>query len=233
MGSPIDLATSEEVAAWLSSNQASASPTLVSDPNLASCITAWSALFLRLTGRGDQNTDTPEESPFVQQVNYTETYDGNGSPQLFLRNWPINSVASLVIYNQTIPVSTGYGTFGYVIAGDGKRIVLQGGYGPVAAVSFYQLARLTQGGCGGPTFGSGSPFDLQNVFVTYNAGFSVVPPEVNLTAIQVCARNYKRRNWIDQRSQAMAQGAGTITYRDWDLTREDWRTIREFQARAA
>lgn len=46
------------------------------------------------------------------------------------------------------------------------------------------------------------------------------PPDVVLAATQMVAVNYKRKSWIDQKSQAMAHGAGTVSYRDWELPPE-------------
>lgn len=46
------------------------------------------------------------------------------------------------------------------------------------------------------------------------------PPDVEVAARQMVAVNYKRRSWIDQTSQAMANGAGTTSYRSWELPPE-------------
>lgn len=51
------------------------------------------------------------------------------------------------------------------------------------------------------------------------------PPDVALAAVQQVAVNYKRKKWIDQRSQSMAHGAGTISFRDWELPPEVVRVL--------
>jgi hypothetical protein len=65
----------------------------------------------------------------------------------------------------------------------------------------------------------------QYVFAAADAGKQVqisytatgVPYDVEMAMRQMVAVNYKRRSWIDQRMQSMAQGAGSISYRDWEL----------------
>jgi hypothetical protein len=54
--------------------------------------------------------------------------------------------------------------------------------------------------------------------VSYN--MPGTPPDVQLAVTQMVAINYKRKSWIDQKSQAMSHGAGTVTYRDWELPKE-------------
>lgn len=44
------------------------------------------------------------------------------------------------------------------------------------------------------------------------------PWDVEERARMMVALNYKRRQWIDQSSQAMANGAGTTSFRDWELS---------------
>lgn len=46
------------------------------------------------------------------------------------------------------------------------------------------------------------------------------PADIRLAATQMAAVNYKRRQWIDQTSQAIANNAGTVTYRSWELPPE-------------
>lgn len=56
------------------------------------------------------------------------------------------------------------------------------------------------------------------VLISYNEVGT--PPDVVLAATQMVAVNYRRKSWIDQKSQAMAHGAGTVSYRDWELPPE-------------
>ena len=53
-----------------------------------------------------------------------------------------------------------------------------------------------------------------NINVQYQAGYTATPPDVELACCQMVAVNYRRRNWVDLKSAAMAQSAGTLSYRD-------------------
>lgn len=88
-------------------------------------------------------------------------------------------------------------------------------------------------------FGTGNPYTLVNVapstgqyfllgagqylFSSSDAGKDVLisysaagtPPDVEFAARQMVTLNYKRKNWIDEASRAMAGGAGTVSYRGW------------------
>jgi hypothetical protein len=179
---------------------------ITSDDDLISgCITAASAYWLRRTGRGPASDEIPDLSPLVEPVTYDETYDGSGSARQFLRNNPIVSVTTLEVNGRTLPASTKFTERGYVIDGNGKSLVLRG-----------------------ELFSEG----MQNVHVVYKAGFNGVPADIRLAATQMVAVNYKRRQWIDQKSQAMAAGAGTVTYRDWELPPEVERVIQNYSRTA-
>ncbi len=70
----------------------------------------------------------------------------------------------------------------------------------------------------------------KSIVIAYNAPGT--PYDVGIAATQMVAVNVKRRGWIDQSSQAMAQGAGTISFRDWELPKEVQRVI-DFYSRTA
>jgi len=211
--SPIDLTTVAAVKSWLSSNGTASSNTS-DDANVQLCITAASAYWLWKLGLQDGDVTEDTESPLVTPVTYSDTYDGNGKTAMFLRRRPIQSVTSLQINTQVIPACpvgpAGINVAGYVITDDKKQIVLRNGS--------YNFATLPQpyGFFGCWTFAKGT----QNIFVTYSAGFTVTPPDIELACIQMVAQNYQRKKWIDQKSQAMANGMGTVTYRDWELPPE-------------
>jgi hypothetical protein len=175
------------------------------DDLISGCITAASAYWLWRTARGSATDEIPDASPLVEPVTYDEVYDGSGSARQFLRNNPIVSVLTLEVNGRLVPASTGFGQGGYTIDGNGKSLVLRG-----------------------EIFKEG----IQNVHVVYQAGFRGVPADIRLAATQMVAVNYKRRQWIDQKSQAMAAGAGTVTYRDWELPPEVERVISNYSRTA-
>src|SRR5690348_11499821 len=109
--SPLDLATLQACKDWIGILNSA------SDSKIQRCLTAWSINFLRMTGRGPRNNQIPATSPFNQPTTYSEIYDGNGNNELFLRNYPINSVSSLTIFGSAIPAQSqpGSGATGYAI----------------------------------------------------------------------------------------------------------------------
>lgn len=70
----------------------------------------------------------------------------------------------------------------------------------------------------------------QQVLLSYAAAGT--PEDVRLAATQMVAVNYKRRQWIDQASQAMANGAGTVSYRNWELPPEVLSVMNAYTRRA-
>jgi hypothetical protein len=70
----------------------------------------------------------------------------------------------------------------------------------------------------------------KQVQISYTA--SGVPFDIELAVRKMVAVNYKRRQWIDQRSQSMAAGAGTISYQSWEIPPEVQSVIDHYRRRA-
>lgn len=201
------------------------------DQAIQDCITAFSAYVLRFTGRGPADGSIPAQSPFVAPVSYDEFYDGSGTLRQNIRNWPIQSVASVSVNGASIPQSTSINVWGFVIDSDASFISIRGGYSPTVAT--FQNYRY-QGGRGGFGFqGPGFTPGIQNVEIVYTAGFNGTPEDLELAARKIVALNYKRTGWIGQKSQAMAQGAGTVTYGTWEMDDQDRATLRYYKRRVA
>lgn len=169
--SNIDLTTVEKIRSWMPAPSGKPSPDLLAQQNsiLQDAITAASLDFLRRTGRGPQNMGVPDQSPFCEAVEYSETYNGSGTDTQFLRNWPILSVSSLVVNGAAILPSPGFPQPGYTIGGSGKFLTLSGG------AQGMPYAR----NCNGWKFPNGT----QNVAVTYTAGFPAQPVTNELQTI--------------------------------------------------
>lgn len=195
------------------------------DQVIQDAITAFSLYVLHLTGRGNADGSVPTASPFNSVVSYDEFYDGNGNDSLILNNWPIASVALVTDSGVTISASGSTTSPGYVIDQSKKFLVLRGG-----GTSGYGWGRGYRGSlyaCRGWTLGT------QNIEVQYTAGFAATPFDLEMTARKVVSLNYKRRQRIDQKSQAMAQGAGTVSFYDWEMDGSDKRTIDFYSSRVA
>lgn len=166
--SPIDLTTVANVRQWMPGVQAP--DNLNTDAVLQSAITAASLDILRRTGRGARNWQVASQSPYNQQVEYTETYDGTGTSRLFLRNAPVNSVSRLTIFGNAVAASTSQAQAGYVIDGTGRSISLISPYSGSGNYSGYY------GNGRWPAFALGTlpvfPVGVQNVTVTYMGGYT-------------------------------------------------------------
>ena len=226
---PIDLTTLNAVKTWVGISLTST----VDDGTIQDVITSFSAYVLRITGRGNPNGTIPANSPFVYPVAYDDFYDGSGTMRQPVRNWPVVSVASVTVDGQVLPQSTSINVWGWVVDGDGQNISLRGGFNPTVATFQnyrYQGGRYGYGaGVQGPGFCAG----IQNVEIQYTAGFFGVPYDLEMAARKTVSLNYKRRGWIGQRSQAMAAGAGTVSYDTWEMDPQSERDVKYYMRRVA
>lgn len=176
----IDLTTLEAVKAWGEIKGTS------EDSVIQAAITGFSKHIHLRTGR----------DALKSIEDFTEVYDGNGSPRMLLRNYPIVSVTSVLVDGSPAAIAPGYGVAGVTIIEEKKGI----GFG------FGSSGRFTQG--------------IANIQVIYQAGYDGVPVDLELAVREAVATNYKRRAWADLKSKSIAvQGTtGTTTYRDWKLT---------------
>ena len=214
----IDLTTLAAIKSW-AQVQTSGDDTTIQD-----AITAFSLYVLHLTGRGPADGTVPTTSPFSTPVSYDEFYDGNGNDTLPLRNWPITTVTSVNDSGVIIPASSGVSNPGYVVDQSKKFLVLRYGGLPYPYSRSYRGAAYS---CRGWTLGT------QNIEVQYTAGFSALPFDLEMMARKVVALNYRRRQNIGQKSQAMAQGAGTVSFGEWEMGPDDMRVIEYYKRRVA
>ena len=212
----IDLTTVANVKSWAQVQ------TSGDDQTIQDAITAFSLFALHVTGRGNADGSVPAASPFNSVVSYDEFYDGNGNNELPLRNWPIASVTSVTDTGVAVQSSSSTTSPGFVIDQSKKFLVLRGG------------TNAYRGFRGGWSNGKcGWSLGTQNIEVAYTAGFAATPFDLEMLARKVVALNYKRRSWIGQKSQAMAQGAGTLSFNDWEMDAEDKRVLMFYQVRTA
>ncbi len=109
---------------------------------------------------------------------YTETRNGNNRPRMMLNNSPITAVTSLSIDAVTIPASTGPTVPGYTF--DEHSIYLRSG----GAYNVFSR-------------------DVQNVQVSYSAGFSTVPSDVEQACIELIAFKLAKRSRLDKKSETL------------------------------
>jgi uncharacterized phiE125 gp8 family phage protein len=157
------LAALDDLKAWLSIDATNTA----SDQVLSRLLAAASAFVESWTDR-----------TFTQQP-YTETYDGNGKSELSLRQFPVASVASVLIDDRYIPaygagVPSGWFT-------DRDTVCLRG----------YSFAR-----------------GKANVQIAYVAGFYVIPDDIQQGVIELAAYRWRERTRIGM-SSVTAEGQTT------------------------
>lgn len=156
------------------------------------------------TGGGSVGIDDPlltrlitSSSAYIQSwlnrtiatATYTETLNGSGGYAMLMQNYPISAVHSVAINGVTIPVrpalnqTTGtYAGFGYVF--DADKIMVSG-------------TKFCQG--------------MQNVSVSYDAGYATTPPDIEQACIDLIGDWFRYRSRIGMLSQAIETQTTTFT----------------------
>jgi hypothetical protein len=111
-----------------------------------------------------------------------ESYDGNDSDRLLPRSFPVITVSSVTVDGNPIPQASAPWLPGF--AWDGRRILLRG-------------FLFTRG--------------VQNVQVSYTAGYLTVPLDLKQAAIESFALAYRQRTHIGERSNSMS-GQVTLAF---------------------
>lgn len=106
---------------------------------------------------------------------YTETLDGNGGFALVFKNYPVTAVTSLTIDTLVIPLAANSTQSGFMWNAD--KIVLNG----------YRFTRA-----------------MQNVVVSYAAGYATVPADLEEAVIELIGFAYKSRDRIGLASKGLA-----------------------------
>lgn len=204
--SSIDLVLLSDVKAWLKIPQNNTND----DGLLQLVITGFSRYVLNRTGRDSFGVAT-----------YTEICNGNGAQQLFLRNFPIISVTSIIIGSYTIPQSTGLTVPGWFIDMHKKSIVMRSlGYG------FQMIPYSISPQC----FYVGRG----NIQVIYQAGHTSLPADLYEACMETIAVIYARKDWKDMLSRALSVqgGSGTTAFRREFLAPGVDEIIYHYQRRA-
>lgn len=120
-------------------------------------------------------------------TSYTETRNGQGGCRLFLANGPVTAVASVSVDGVAIPPAPDALSSGYLV--DANTVYLRG----------YCFTR-----------------GVQNVMVTYTAGFAAVPGDVAQACIESVAAHFAKRDRIDKASETLGTQQ-TISYSQADM----------------
>jgi hypothetical protein len=128
-----------------------------------------------------------------------ETYDGNDSDRLLPHYFPIISVTSVSIDGVNVTQSAAPTLSGYVW--DSRRILLRGF-----------------------TFCRG----VQNVQISYTAGYSAVPLDLKQAAIEAFALVYRQRTHIGEKSSSMG-GQVTLAFDVSDIPERSLAVFNQYR----
>jgi hypothetical protein len=132
----------------------------------------------------------------------TENYDGNNSDRLLPHTFPIIAVSAVTIDGVPIPAATSSTTAGFL--NDARRILLRG---------FHF--------CHG----------VQNVTVSYTAGYANVPLDLKLAAIETFALAYRQRTHIGEKTNAMG-GQVTLSFDMSDIPPRSMNVFQQYKRMA-
>lgn len=126
----------------------------------------------------------------IAPSDWQEVRDGTGGQRLAFANFPVTAVLSLSIDGLQIPPAPPDGGFGAGYVFTPTELALRG----------YVFTRR-----------------VQNVIVTYTAGYAATPPDVAQACIELVCQRYRERAHIGEMSRALG-GAEVVSYSQQDMT---------------
>lgn len=133
-------------------------------------------------------------------ADYSEVRDGTGGETLQFACFPVSNVIMLTIDSQVVP-----------------RALSSRGAG-------YNFTSTQLSVCG-YRFNRG----IQNVTITYTAGYATTPPDIAQACIELVALRYRERTRIGEVSKSLG-GAETVTYSQKDLSDAIKTLLQQYRA---
>lgn len=127
---------------------------------------------------------------FTLQTYTNEAYDGTGGSIMLLNQMPVVSVASVIVDGVTISPASGISNAGFKYDKNAVYLV----------------------GC----FGGGFTNGLQNVYITYTAGYNPIPMDLQYAVIELIAKKYRDKQKPGVGSRHIA--GESIVYTGGDMT---------------
>ena len=142
------------------------------------------ALLNRLVKSASEFIQTWLNRSFASQ-DYNEARDGTGGARMMFADYPVTAVSSVVVDGLAIPASPDEIQPGYYFD---KTSIMLAGY----------------------VFGRG----MNNVKMTYTAGYAATPPEIEQACIEMISLRYKERDRIGHQSKSLAGETVTFFIKD-------------------
>lgn len=159
------------------------------------------ALLTRLLDAATAFMDSYMERDGLLTAARTETRNGNGNRRLMTKHWPVTAVSSVVINGQAVPLSPSWDVTGYCI--DRDSIVLRN--------------RVFEDG-------------VQNVSISYTAGFSAVPPDIEQACIELAGMKFRTRDTTASGFVSKSLAGETISFSQKDMSSSVRSTLNEYRA---
>ena len=145
------------------------------------------ALLTRLVTAASQYIQSWLSRP-IASAEYLEVRDGTGSQTLQFACFPVTEVAAVAIDGQVVPRATSAGRAGYAFSP--TQLSVRG----------YRFSR-----------------GLQNIAISYTAGYATVPPDIAQACIELVCLRYRERSRIGELSRSLG-GAETVAFSQKDLS---------------
>jgi hypothetical protein len=145
------------------------------------------ALLTRLVTAASQYIQSWLSRP-IASADYLEVRDGTGSQTLQFACFPVTEVAAVAINDQVVPRATSARGAGYTFSP--TQLSVRG----------YRFSR-----------------GLQNIAISYTAGYATVPPDIAQACIELVCLRYRERSRIGELSRSLG-GAETVAFSQKDLS---------------
>lgn len=120
----------------------------------------------------------------LSSTSYTERYNGTGNYSMMVKNYPITAISSLTVNGAIVSASDGV-SVGYVY--DNNQIIFIGN-------------KIAKG--------------IQNVAITYTAGYAAIPQDIKQVVIELVGYKFKEMNRIGLESKTIAGEVTTFSLKD-------------------
>lgn len=124
------------------------------------------------------------------QATYTETRNGNNARGIYLYQSPITAVSSVTVDGVSIPAAASSRNFGFVF--DDETVYIQPGIfiAPIVVSGPFGLPDRFERG-------------VQNVTVTYTAGYAVIPADLVQACVELVVWKRAKASRLDKTSETL------------------------------